>query len=228
MNPFSDIRACVFDAYGTLFDVHSAVGRNRERLGQTADGFSALWRQKQLEYTWLRSLMDRHADFGEVTADSLDYVLSVFDIQDQALRADLLASYQELDCYPEVAGVLRELKSRGLLTAILSNGSPSMLDTATRASGIRELFDAVLSVEAVGVYKPHPAVYHLSVDELEVPSGAIAFQSSNAWDIAGAASFGYRTVWVNRFDQQPERLPAHADAVLTDLAGLPALLGLDS
>ncbi len=228
MNPFSEIRACVFDAYGTLFDVHSAVDRNRERLGRTADSFSALWRQKQLEYTWLRSLMDRHADFGEVTADSLDYALSVFDMQDQALRADLLASYQELDCYPEVEGVLRELKSRGLLIAILSNGSPAMLDAATRARGIRDLFDAVLSVEEVEVYKPHPAVYQLSVEELDVPPGAIAFQSSNAWDIAGAASFGYRTVWVNRFGQQPERLPARADAVLTDLAGLPALLGFDT
>ena len=226
MNPFADIRACVFDAYGTLFDVHSAVGRHRERLAQRADSFSALWRQKQLEYTWLRSLMSRHADFEQVTADSLDYALSVFDIQDPALRANLLAAYQELDCYPEVDGVLRELRSRGFLTAILSNGSPAMLEAATRASGIRDLFDAILSVEDVGVYKPHVAVYHLSVEEFGIPAGTIAFQSSNAWDIAGAASFGYRTVWVNRFGQQPERLPARADAVLADLVGLPALLGL--
>ena len=226
MTSFQGIRACVFDAYGTLFDVHSAVGRHRARLGQSADRLSALWRQKQLEYTWLRSLMGRYADFAQVTADSLDYAFSVFDIDDPVLRDDLLAAYGELDCYSEVAGVLGELRSQRQRTAILSNGSPAMLEAATRASGIRDSLDAVLSVEEVGIYKPHPSVYQLSVDRLGIPAKAIAFQSSNAWDIAGAASFGYRTVWINRFKQQPERLPAHAHAVLANLSGLPELLGL--
>ena len=228
MSHFDGIRACVFDAYGTLFDVHSAVARHRDRLGQSAERLSALWRQKQLEYTWLRSLMGRHADFAQVTADSLDYAFSVFAINDSVLRDELLAAYEELDCYPEVAGVLGELRSKGLQTAILSNGSAAMLEAATRTAGIRDLLDAVFSVEEVGIYKPDPSVYQLSVDRLGVPADAIAFQSSNAWDIAGAASFGYRTVWINRFKQQPERLPAHADVVLANLAGLPPLLGLSA
>jgi len=217
------IEACVFDAYGTLFDVHSSVARHRERIGERAQQVSVTWRQKQLEYTWLRSLMGRHADFYEVTADALDYAFEVFDIQDDTLKADLLAAYGQLDCYAEVEGTLRGLKDRGLTTAILSNGSPSMLGSAVESGGIAHLLDEVLSVEAVGIYKPAPAVYRLAVDRLGIGAAKILFMSGNAWDIAGAAAFGYRTVWVNRFGQKAERLPARAEfevGTLEELTGL--------
>lgn len=225
MPRFDAIRACVFDAYGTLFDVHSAVGRHRGRLGDKADGLSALWRQKQLEYSWLRSLMGRHADFWQVTGEALDYAMDTLDLADDDLRRDLLDAYRRLDCYPEVPELLRWCRRRGLTTAILSNGSPDMLQAAVDGAGVGELLDAVLSVEEVGIYKPDPRVYQLAVDRLGVSAPAISFQSSNAWDVAGAASFGFRVAWINRFGQRRERLPAGADAELNSLAGLPALLG---
>jgi 2-haloacid dehalogenase len=219
------IRACVFDAYGTLFDVHSAVGGLRAKLGDRADALSQLWRAKQLEYTWLRALMGRHADFGQVTGDALDYALARTGIE-PGLRAALLQSYLTLDAYPEVRDVLRRLRAGGLKTAILSNGEPKMLEAAARSAGIDGLLDAVLSVEAVGVFKPEPRVYQLAVDRLGVPAAAIAFQSSNAWDVHGAACFGLRPVWINRQDAPPERLPGAPEHTLQDLTVLPALLGL--
>jgi 2-haloacid dehalogenase len=219
------IRACVFDAYGTLFDVHSAVGGLRAKLGDRADALSQLWRAKQLEYTWLRALMGRHADFGQVTGDALDYALARTGIE-PGLRAALLQSYLTLDAYPEVPDVLRRLRAGGLTTAILSNGEPKMLKAAARSAGIDGLLDAMLSVEAVGVFKPEPRVYQLAVDRLGMPADAIAFQSSNAWDVHGAACFGLRPVWINRQDAPPERLPGAPEHTLQDLTGLPALLGL--
>ena len=218
------IRACVFDAYGTLFDVHSAVARHRERLGERADAVSATWRGKQLEYTWLRSLMHRYADFEQVTAEALDYAFAAHGVEDAGLRAELLEAYRSLDCYPEVPGVLDALRAAGLRTAILSNGSPGMLERAVDAAGLGSRLDAVLSVDALAVYKPHPDVYRMATRELGLDAREISFQSSNAWDVAGAASFGFRVVWVNRFGQVPERLPACADVELGDLAGLPALV----
>ncbi len=223
---FDGIRACVFDAYGTLFDVHSAVGQHRSRLGDDADSVSALWRSKQLEYTWLRSLMRRHADFWQVTADALDYALDAHDIADSALRGDLMQAYMALDCYPEVPGVLRQLKNAGFVIAILSNGSPRMLDAAVSSSGLRSLLDAILSVEEVGVYKPDPRVYQLAVDRLGVAAAEISFQSSNAWDAVAAAAFGFRVGWVNRFGQRRERLPATPDAEISTLSDLAPLLGV--
>ncbi len=223
---FTDIGACVFDAYGTLFDVHSAAARCRGDLGAKADAVSQTWRTKQLEYTWLRSLMGRHVDFWQVTGDALDYALDAHDIDEPALRGRLMECYLELDVYPEVKDVLGRLKGAGVKCAILSNGAPNMLAAAVRNSAIDDLLDAVLSVEEVGIFKPHPSVYQLAVDRLDVAAGRVAFQSSNAWDAVGAAAFGFRVVWVNRFGQRPERLPATADAELTTLAGLPALLGI--
>jgi 2-haloacid dehalogenase len=223
---FTDIGACVFDAYGTLFDVHSAAARCRDDLGEKADAVSQTWRVRQLEYTWLRSLMGRHADFWRVTGDALDYALEAHGIDDAALRDRLMDCYLELDAYPDVKDALERLKGAGLKCAILSNGSPDMLDSAARVAGIADLLDALLSVEDVGIYKPHPTVYQLAVDRLGVAAERIAFQSSNAFDACGAASFGFRVAWVNRFGQQPERLPGTADAELTSLAELPALLGL--
>ncbi len=229
MNPirFNDIGACVFDAYGTLFDVHSAVARHRSRLMPAADAISALWRSKQLEYTWLRSLMGRHADFWRVTSDALDYALDAYDVNDTALRDDLMQAYLSLDAYPEVSAVLQRLKAAGMQTAILSNGSPSMLEAAVVGADIQHLLDASLSVEEVGIYKPDPRVYQLAVDRLGVAAERISFQSSNAWDAVGAATFGMRVAWVNRFGQRRERLTAHPDAEIDSLTGLPELLGLD-
>ncbi|MDD9851500.1 MAG: haloacid dehalogenase type II [Gammaproteobacteria bacterium] len=223
---FTGISACVFDAYGTLFDVHSAVARHAKRLGGDADAVSALWRARQLEYTWLRSLMGRHRDFMQVTADALDYALDVHGVDDGALRDDLLGAYRILDCYGEVPAVLGVLKDAGMSTAILSNGAPAMLESAVRHCGIAGLVDMVLSVEEVGVYKPAPRVYQLAVRRLGVNAAAVSFQSSNAWDAAGAAAFGYQVAWVNRFRQKPERLPEPPHAELQTLSELPPLLGL--
>ena len=219
------IEACVFDAYGTLFDVHSAVARLRARVGGQADALSQLWRVKQLEYTWLRALMGRHADFWQVTGDALDYALARTGV-DPAMREPLLQAYLALDAYPEVPDVLRRLRAAGLKTAILSNGEPKMLAAGARSAGIDGLLHAILSVEDVGIFKPHPKVYQLAVDRLAVRPAQIAFQSSNAWDVSGAATFGLRAVWINRLDMPPERLPGAAEHEFRDLAGLPALLGL--
>jgi len=217
------VRAYVFDAYGTLFDVHSAVGRHRQRLGEIADAVSALWRSKQLEYTWLRSLMRHHADFWQVTGDALDYALAVHKVTDSNLRAELMEAYLSLDCYPEVPSVLKQLRERGAMLAILSNGTPDMLYSALTRSGIEKLLDACLSVEDVGIYKPDPQVYQLACDRLGVSASAISFQSANGWDAVGAAEFGFRVAWINRFRQPRERLPAQPDVELRSLEPLPGL-----
>ena len=198
---------CVFDAYGTLFDVHSAVGRYRESLGEKADAVSVLWRSKQLEYTWLRSLMRQHVDFWQITTDALDYAFSTQEIENPELQGQLLQAYHRLDCYPEVPETLQFLKDRGYGTAILSNGSPEMLSSGVRNSRLGDLLDAVLSVEDVGVFKPDPRVYQLAVERLQTEPGKILFFSSNAWDVCGSAAFGFQTIWINRFSQKPELLP---------------------
>jgi len=222
-NRFTGVRACVFDAYGTLFDVHSAVGRHSARLPD-ASGVSTLWRTKQLEYTWLRTLMGRYVDFWQITQDALNFALDTYDVADAALRQDLMRAYLELSCYLEVPKVLGELKEKGFRCAILSNGSPDMLNAAVRNSELQDFFDAVISVDALGLYKPDPRVYQMAVDQLDLTPGEIAFQSSNAWDAAGAGAFGFKVAWVNRFGQKVERLGTVADAELEDLRGLPALL----
>jgi 2-haloacid dehalogenase len=221
---FGDIKVCVFDAYGTLFDVHAAVGHHRARLGDKADAVSAMWRTKQLEYTWLRSLMDRYVPFWQVTGEALDYAFDAHGVSDKGLRDDLLNAYMELDCYPEVPDVLAELKNGGMRTAILSNGSPEMLDAAVKSSKLDELLDAVLSVNELGIFKPHPSVYQLAVDRLEVEPRQVSFQSSNAWDAAAAATFGFRVAWVNRFGQSEERLPDQPDVQLRTLSELPGVV----
>jgi 2-haloacid dehalogenase len=167
------IRACVFDAYGTLFDFASAALRCEDELGDKVKPLTALWRDKQLQYTWLRALQHRHADFWQVTGDALDYAMDTLGLASPALRARLMNLYLSLEAYPEVPGVLRQLKARGLVTAILSNGTPYMLSTAVNAAGLTPLLDAVLSVEDVGIYKPHPDVYQLAVDRLGIPAARI-------------------------------------------------------
>jgi len=221
----SGIKACVFDAYGTLFDFASAARRCRDVLGDDVDRLTALWRDKQLQYTWLRAAQGRHADFWQVTGDALDFALETLNIDKPALRDRLMTLYLTLDPFPEVASVLQALKADGLKVAILSNGSPQMLDAAVQGAKLAALIDAVLSVEEVGVYKPHPMVYQLAVDRLGVPAAAIAFQSSNAWDAHAASAFGMRVVWCNRYAQRPERLPGFPDREIRSLAELPELVG---
>ena len=186
---------------------------------------TALWRDKQLQYTWLRSLQGRHSDFWQVTCDALDFALDTLGLDDPPLRARLIDLYRTLDTFPEVSAMLKRLKSAGLKTAILSNGSPAMLDAVVDKAAIGDLLDAVLSVELVGVSKPHPKVYQLAVDRLAVPAVAISFQSSNAWDAYAASAFGMRVVWCNRYGQPPERLPGKPDREIASLAELPALVG---
>ncbi len=216
---------CVFDAYGTLFNVHSAVQRLSSRLGDRADSVSRVWRQKQLEYTWLRSLMGAYADFEQITADSLTYALTSNGIDDPALYADLLAGYRQLDCYPEVPEILQAIKKLECQTAILSNGTAAMIESCVRHAGIADWIDAVLTVDSVRIYKPSPRVYELAVDRFGPPPAAIYFLSANAWDIAGASRFGFTTIWINRSGNRPEVLPNHPTHVLPDLADLPNLLG---
>lgn len=223
---FGPIEACVFDAYGTLFDVAAAAARCRDDLHGKADALAEVWRLKQLQYTWLRSLMRRYVDFTQVTGDALDYALAAVGIDDPPLRDRLLALYMELDAYPEVPEMLRRLRAGGLKTGILTNGSPRMIDAAVASAGIGDLLDAVLTVDVLGIYKPDPSVYRLAPDRFGLPAERIAFMSSNAWDAAAAADFGMTVVWVNRFGQPPERLPGTPVAELKSLEGLPALLGL--
>ncbi len=223
-NQIDGIKACVFDAYGTLFDVHSAVGKYREQLGAAADPVSMLWRTKQLEYTWLRSLMKHHADFWQVTKDALDFAFDMHQITDLSLRDDLMSAYLNLEPYPEVPEALSLLKARGFKLAILSNGTPDMLDSAVKNSGIADLIDANLSVEEIRIFKPDPRVYQLAVDALDVYSHEIIFQSSNAWDASGASAFGFNVAWINRFGQSKERLPGKPDFEIKNLMELPDLI----
>lgn len=222
----SGIRACIFDAYGTLFDVHSAAARCRDDLGERADSMSDIWRQKQLQYTWLRSLMRDHADFWQVTGDALDYAMATVGLEDPALRQRLMDLYLELDAYPEVPAMLSALKAGGLQTGVLSNGAPTMLEAAIRSAGLSDLLDHALSIEDVGIYKPDPQVYQLAVDRVGVKAEEICFMSSNAWDAYAASHFGFRVVWVNRFGQPPERIPGDPDRIIDNLAPLPGLLGV--
>ena len=223
---FGDIAVCVFDAYGTLFDYNAAAARHSAVLGDKAAPLAELWRLKQLQYTWLRSLMGRYTGFWQVTGDALDYSMAALGIEDAALRTRLMEAYKTLDAYPEVPETLATLRAHGLKCAILSNGEPAMLDSAVAAAGIGDHLDAVLSVDDVGIFKPHPSVYQLAVDRLGVPADGVSFQSSNAWDANGAAAFGFRVAWCNRFGQGQERVPEAPDAEIATLAALPALLGI--
>jgi 2-haloacid dehalogenase len=218
------IEACVFDAYGTLFDFNSAARAVSGELGGDWQKISEIWRQKQLQYTWLRGLAGRHADFWQVTGEALDYTLSTLGLERPGLHARLLDLYLQLGCYPDVPATLRQLRARGMRLAILSNGTPAMLAAVVRNSGLDEFFDAVLSVEEVGVFKPHPAVYRLAPERLRLAPEAICFLSANAWDAWGAKASGLRVIWCNRFAQAAERLPAVPDGEISDLTQLPAIV----
>ncbi len=220
------IGACVFDAYGTLFNVSAAAAEKKNELGENWEALSTIWRTKQLEYTWLRSLMGAHADFWQVTGDALDYAMDTLSLEDSGLREDLMQLYLKLEAYPEVKDVLSRLQQSGIRAAILSNGSPKMLASAVKSAQLGDFLEAVLSAEEAGIFKTHPSVYQLAVDKLALEAGKILFFSSNAWDVAGASNFGLKVVWVNRFGQKRERLPHKVDVEITTLEEVPALFGL--
>jgi 2-haloacid dehalogenase len=218
------ISACVFDAYGTLFDFNTAAAGARDELGDDWQKLSDLWRLKQLQYTWLRGLGGHHAEFWQVTGDALDFALAQLKIDQPGLRARLMDLYLRLGAYPEVPAMLSTLKARGMKLAILSNGSPTMLSAVVRNAGLEGVFDAVLSVEEVGVFKPHPSVYALAAQRLQLAPERICFLSSNGWDAYSAKAFGFRVLWCNRFGQAPERIPATPDGEIGDLSLLPGRL----
>ena len=222
--PLQGVRACVFDAYGTLFDFASAAAGCAGELGDVADRLTLLWRDKQLQYTWLRAVQGRHADFWQVTGDALDFALETLGLARPALRERLMQLYLTLDPFPEAREVLLQLRAAGFATAILSNGSPAMLAAAVDKAGLGPFLDQVLSVEEVGVYKPHPLVYGLACDRLGVAADRIVYLSSNAWDAWAASAFGMKAVWCNRYDQRRERLPGEPDREIRSLAELPTLL----
>ena len=222
------ITAIVFDAYGTLFDVSAAArlaaaAPGGERLAALWPRLAEDWRRKQLEYTWLRTIMAEHADFAQLTGDALDWALAAQGLTDATLRARLLALYDALPAYPEVPATLAALKAQGHRLAILSNGTPMMLAAATRSAGIAAVLDAVLSVETIATYKPDARVYALATAHFACPPDQVLFVSSNGWDVAGAAHFGFATVWVNRAGAPVDRLPGRPSHILPDLAALPAL-----
>jgi 2-haloacid dehalogenase len=226
MPALTSVAVCVFDAYGTLYDFNAAAARCRDALGDKAEPLSALWRQKQLQYTWLRSLMGRYASFWQVTGEALDHALAQLGIADNGLRQRLMDCYHGLDAFPEVPGVLKRLKDAGIRLAILSNGSPGMLAGAAERTGLDKLLEISLSVDAVKVFKPDHRVYRLVTDHFAVPAGRVAFFSSNAWDAHAGADFGFQSVWLNRTRAAAENLPGRLAATRESLADLPALLEL--
>lgn len=217
---------CVFDAYGTLFDFNSAVARHRALIGPQADALSEMWRAKQIQYTWLRNCMGAYAKFWQVTGEALDHCLAAHGVRDAQVREKLLGAYLALDPFPEVPAMLAALKGAGLRLAILSNGNPEMLDPMVAASGLAECFEAVLSVDAVQVFKPDPRVYRLVEARCGVKPDKVCFLSSNGWDAHGAAHFGFQTVWVNRAGAPDEYLPGTLVDQMRDLSRLPHLLGI--
>ncbi|MEO1066763.1 MAG: haloacid dehalogenase type II [Pseudomonadota bacterium] len=220
MAKMTGIKACVFDAYGTMFDVHSPVSRLSASLGDKARAVSVLWRDKQLQYTWLRSLMRDFAPFSQVTRDALDYALSAHGVLDDTLRDELMRAYFTLDAYDDVAPCLDALRAKGFKTAILSNGSPDMLDAAVQSAGLSGRLDAVLSVDTVGVNKPDPAVYQMTLDHFSIAPDEVCFVSNNAWDSHAGAHFGYQVARLNRYDAPAENLSGVPRFIMTDLTRL--------
>lgn len=226
------ITTCVFDAYGTLFDVGAAARIAAEEPGRDAlaakwTQVAEIWRNKQLQYSWLRAITGEHVEFWQVTQDGLDFAMEATGLGDDLeLRERLLALYWELRAYKEVPFMLAALKAAGLNTAILSNGSPDMLEGAVQSAGIETMLDAVLSVEDVGVFKPNARVYQMVPDRFGCAPDEVLFVSSNGWDAAGAAGFGFETAWVNRAGDPMDRLPSRPQHILSDLTDIPQLAGV--
>ena len=218
------IRGCDFDAYRTLLDLASSVAPHASVLGAEAPAFLALWRAKQLEYTWLRTLMGRHADFQRVVADALDYACGATGVDNDDLRDALLQNFERLSAYSDARATLERLRRADVPCVVLSNGTPAMLNAAFGASGLAPLLDAVLSVEEVGRYKPVPAVYALATERLGMPAHELLFISANAWDIAGAGSAGMITAWINRSGSPADRLPEPATYEVASLLEIPDIV----
>lgn len=212
--------AYVFDAYGTLFDVHAAVRRHAGEIGPEGQRFSELWRAKQLEYSWVFTLMGEYTDFWTMTERALDFAFARIPSVDRRLRQDLLDAYWQLDCYEEVPAVLKALKAGGARLAVLSNGSPAMLESAIRSSALDTVLDEVFSVETVRRFKTDQSVYEMVTNAWRIYPQNVSFQSSNRWDVAGAQHFGFRTVWLNRTDQPDEYEEFPPDLILPFLDGL--------
>lgn len=216
--------AYVFDAYGTLFDVHAAVRRHAAEIGPDGQLLSEIWRAKQLEYSWVRTLMGAYQDFWQLTEQALDFAFARVPSADRSMRQTLLDAYWRLDCYPEVPRVLKALKAGGARTAILSNGSPRMLEAAVASSALEGFIDEVFSVDALSRFKTDPAVYDMVTTSWRLYPAKVSFQSSNRWDVAGAAKFGFRTVWINRAGQPDEYGDLPPSVILPSLDGLLAEL----
>ncbi len=206
-----NIKAIIFDAYGTLFDVNSAAEKCKDKIGDKWEGFANYWRTTQLEYTWLRSLMKRHKDFGQVTEESLDKSMKTYEI-DSSMRNELLDLYKILSTFKEVPEVLKSLKERNFKLAILSNGTPALLNELVKSNNLENIFDDIFSIEEVGVYKPDSKVYDIPVKKYQIQRNEITFLSANTWDVSGGGNYGYNSIWVNRnsntFDNL-DYLPKH-------------------
>jgi len=192
-----NVKAIIFDAYGTLFDVNSAAEKCKDKIGDKWEGFANYWRTTQLEYTWLRSLMKRHKNFWQITEDSLDKSMNTFNI-DKSMRNELLDLYKTLNTFPEVKDVLNKLKEKNYKLAILSNGTPSLLNELVKSNNIENIFDDIFSIEDVGVYKPDSRVYDIPTKKYQLQKNEIAFLSANTWDVSGGGNHGYHAIWVNR------------------------------
>ena len=211
------IKACVFDAYGTLFDVNAACRELSKEVGDNWEKLASLWRLRQVEYTWLRNSMDEYIDFWKITSDALDYAMETLGIENNELREELLNLYLKLEAYPEVNDLLKKLKQRGLKTGILSNGSMKMLNSAVNNANIREYLDEILSVEECEIYKPSSKVYDLVKIKMQISKENVLFFSSNAWDMHAASNYGFKTIWVNRFNAKLERLPGKPIDIVNSL-----------
>ena len=211
------IKACVFDAYGTLFDVNAACRELSKEVGDNWEKLASLWRLRQVEYTWLRNSMDEYIDFWQITSDALDYAMETLGIENNELREELLNLYLKLEAYPEVNDLLKKLKQRGLKTGILSNGSMKMLNSAVDNANIREYLDEILSVEDCKIYKPSSKVYDLVKIKMQIGKENVLFFSSNAWDMHAASNYGFKTIWVNRFNAKLERLPGKPIDIVNSL-----------
>ena len=212
-------KAVVFDAYGTLFDVNSAAEKCKDKIGAKWETFANFWRTTQLEYTWLRSLMKRHKNFWDITEDSLDKSMEVFNIN-KNMKNELLSLYKILSPYPEVRGVLEDLKKKKFKLAILSNGTPDLLNELVENNKLNNLFDDLFSVEEVKIYKPDPSVYELPVKKYRIKSGEITFLSANTWDVSGGGNYGYNSVWVNRNKSYFDNLDYHPKNEIGNLTQL--------
>ena len=192
-----NVKAIIFDAYGTLFDINSAAEKCKDKIGDKWEGFANYWRTTQLEYTWLRSLMKRHKDFWQITEDSLDKSMNAFNIN-KSMRSELLNLYKTLNTFPEVKDVLNKLKERNYKLAILSNGTPSLLNELVKSNNIENIFDDIFSIEDVGIYKPDSRVYDIPTKKYQIQKNEVAFLSANTWDVSGGGNYGYNAIWVNR------------------------------